>query len=235
MNSEVFESWLKKCAEIVKIKAAWRPAVIVMDNAPYHSRMLQKPPTSSSNKQELLEFMYENKIPIPAKSTNKDLLQTIKNYIYGRENEFKIYAAEQICKEAGVEILRLPPYHCELNGIEYVWGNLKHYVRKNAKTGDKIEEIERATKIVLDNMPREKVNSFIEHARKREIEFMEREPIQELIEPFIIPIEDLDSDEDDEVLKAILEKDEEDRAVQALLNSDRLFFSTEAEEELYDE
>ena len=35
---------------------------------------------------------------------------------------------ETVAKEYGHEILRLPPYHCELNPIELAWAAEKNYV-----------------------------------------------------------------------------------------------------------
>ena len=35
---------------------------------------------------------------------------------------------ETVAKEYGHEILRLPPYHCELNPIELAWAVEKNYV-----------------------------------------------------------------------------------------------------------
>ena len=35
---------------------------------------------------------------------------------------------ETVAKEYGHEILRLPPYHCELNPIELTWAAEKNYV-----------------------------------------------------------------------------------------------------------
>lgn len=36
--------------------------------------------------------------------------------------------------EHGVTVLRLPPYHCELNPIELVWAQVKVHVAMNNKT-----------------------------------------------------------------------------------------------------
>ena len=35
---------------------------------------------------------------------------------------------ETVAKEYGHKILRLPPYHCELNHIELAWATEKNYV-----------------------------------------------------------------------------------------------------------
>ena len=34
-------------------------------------------------------------------------------------------------KEAGHEVVRLPPYHCELNRIELAWPQVKRFIKAN--------------------------------------------------------------------------------------------------------
>ncbi|CAH4034426.1 unnamed protein product [Pieris brassicae] len=46
----------------------------------------------------------------------------------------KSYVIDEMAKAAGVEVLRLPPYHCELNPIELVWADVKGYVARNNTT-----------------------------------------------------------------------------------------------------
>ena len=35
------------------------------------------------------------------------------------------YTVDEMVKAAGHEVLRLPPYHCELNPIELAWSQVK--------------------------------------------------------------------------------------------------------------
>ena len=41
-----------------------------------------------------------------------------------------IYKIDCSIREHGQEILRLPPYHCELNPIELIWSQIKGYVAR---------------------------------------------------------------------------------------------------------
>ncbi|EYC05442.1 hypothetical protein Y032_0082g1585 [Ancylostoma ceylanicum] len=42
MNHSMFEGWLRECIPLMQDVAAGRPVAVVMDNAPYHSRQLEK-------------------------------------------------------------------------------------------------------------------------------------------------------------------------------------------------
>ena len=42
----------------------------------------------------------------------------------------KMYVTDEMCKANGVEMVRLPPYHCEFNPIELVWARAKSAVRR---------------------------------------------------------------------------------------------------------
>ena len=42
------------------------------------------------------------------------------------------YAVDEMAKVAGHEVVRLPPYHCELNPIELAWSQVKQYIKENS-------------------------------------------------------------------------------------------------------
>lgn len=50
-----------------------------------------------------------------------------------KEN-FKPYVIDEMSKEKGVTLLRLLPYHCELNPIELIWADIKSYVARHNTT-----------------------------------------------------------------------------------------------------
>ena len=41
---------------------------------------------------------------------------------------------DEMAQEQGKLVLRFPPYHCELNPIEFIWSQMKGYVARNNKT-----------------------------------------------------------------------------------------------------
>ncbi|EPB70196.1 hypothetical protein ANCCEY_10707 [Ancylostoma ceylanicum] len=49
------------------------------------------------------------------------------------------YATEAICAEYGVNVIRLPPFHCFFNPIELCWSQLKDHLTKMGKPSDALQ------------------------------------------------------------------------------------------------
>jgi transposase len=113
MDSALFETWFKN-----QLLPNIPPrSVIVMDNASYHSKQINKKPTSTTRKQDILDYMQSNKIPVPqGKNTKLALLNIIKELNISAE-----YRVDNLAKANNHDVLRLPPYYCVLNPIELVW------------------------------------------------------------------------------------------------------------------
>jgi transposase len=56
-----------------------------------------------------------------------ELLEIIKK----EKNNYEKKIVNKLAAEYGVTILRLPPYHCELNLIELVWAQVKGHVARH--------------------------------------------------------------------------------------------------------
>jgi predicted O-methyltransferase YrrM len=68
MNSEKFEAWFIKILSLIP-----QNSVVVLDNAPYHSRVLEKWPTSAWRKEQIKEFLKKkNKFCSVTKRHNGD-------------------------------------------------------------------------------------------------------------------------------------------------------------------
>ena len=88
-----------------------------MDNASYHSaKIKEQTPQYSWKKAKLIEFLKANDIPIPAKPL-KEQLWTLAREIAVENPRYKV---DQLIESFGMVVLRLPPYHCELNPIEKI-------------------------------------------------------------------------------------------------------------------
>jgi hypothetical protein len=110
MDAALFEKWFSEQL----IPNLPPKSVIVLDNASYHSRQLDKVPTKSSRKTDMVDYMARKGLPIPEKATRSELFTIIKENNIGG----KVYFIADLAAKYGHTVLRLPPYYCVLNPIE---------------------------------------------------------------------------------------------------------------------
>ncbi|KAF8789729.1 Retrovirus-related Pol polyprotein type-1 like protein [Argiope bruennichi] len=83
----------------------------------------------------------------------------------------KKYFINEILKEHGRVVLRLPAYHCDLNPIELIWADIKRYVRERNATADmslqRLENLASEAITNIGNMRWEKHCKHIEHIEKK--------------------------------------------------------------------
>ena len=103
MNANVFENWfLEKLISNLPEKS-----IVILDNASYHCRQVDKIPNMNTRKAEMLDFMKRNSITVPEPLPTKPvLLELIK-----MANIQKKVAIDSTAFENGHLVLRLPPYH----------------------------------------------------------------------------------------------------------------------------
>ena len=93
-------------------------SLIVIDNAPYHSRNDETYPVSKWKKQQYIDWLKSKDIAVPKKILRAELWTMSKQ----ERDHFPAKIVESIANNAGHETLRLPQHYCELNPIEMVWG-----------------------------------------------------------------------------------------------------------------
>lgn len=173
--------------------------VIVLDNAPYHSVKVEKLPTSSWDKGKLVEWLVAKGINVDKTLLKKELLQLA----YKEKPKYNKYVIDEEAKLQNRTVLRLPPYHCELNPIELIWAQVKGYIAANNKTF-KLPEVKHLLEQSIKRVTRESWKKCVEHVLKEEeklwklddiIEGMEEENAQ-----FVINVENDNSDSDESVL-----------------------------------
>ena len=124
MTSEHFEEWFHDSFSLMPNIPA--NSLIVMDNAPYHSRRLEPVPTMSSRKQIMQDWLTARGIEFPETALKRELYTLIK-----MSNFTPKHAVDEMTKAAGHEVVHLPLYHCELNPIELAWSQVKRYIKEN--------------------------------------------------------------------------------------------------------
>lgn len=81
------------------------PSIIVMDNAPYHSVVKNKAPTSANKVDELRLWLLENNVSFDPSLRKPALLQLVK-----KNKPKPIYEIDEILGQHGHTVIRLPPY-----------------------------------------------------------------------------------------------------------------------------
>lgn len=125
MNAQVFENWFSSILDKLEDNS-----VIVMDNASYHSRKIEQVPTAKNKKQEIIDWLKEKNIPFLDDMFKRELLNIVK----GHRERYEARVIDEMAKAKNKTVLRLPPYHCELNPIELIWAQIKGHVASNNKT-----------------------------------------------------------------------------------------------------
>lgn len=158
-TAEVFEDWFQnKLLPNIPPKSS-----IVMDNASYHSRQLNKVPSSTSRKKEIQDFLSDRDIYFHESYNVKQLLELLKCYNFKKE-----YVCDKIAEVAGHEIIRLPPYYCIFNPIELIWHKLKSNIRAHNNTPTLNPSVIVLIKTEVENVTVENWRNCTEHVKKIE-------------------------------------------------------------------
>ena len=166
---------------------------IVIDNAPYHSRRVPgtSAPTSATKKADMQKWLQDKNIPFSKDALKPELYEIIK-----QNKEDPRYVVDEMIKQRGQEIIRLPPYHCDLNPIEMLWGIIKNDVaRKN--TTFKLDDMKELTKQAISDVPLETIKKTFNKCIKLEDDYWKQDGLNvaPIIEPQIIPLDQSSSSE----------------------------------------
>ncbi|XP_051158574.1 uncharacterized protein LOC127279959 [Leptopilina boulardi] len=161
MNGENFKEWFENI--ITKLED---DCVIVMDNAPYHSVKVEKVPISTWKKVDIQNWLKEKGLNYDETMIKAQLLNIVK----GVKKQYNSYVIDEIAKKNNKIILRLPPYHCELNPIEMVWSMVKGYVKSNNFTF-KLEDVKKLLLEGINRVTSENWQSCVRHVIREEEKF----------------------------------------------------------------
>lgn len=196
MNGEIFQNWVVTQLIPALAKVGGK-CVVIMDNAPYHSMQVNKLPTFSSTKNQMQEWLINHNVKIEGKNTKKQLWDLIKPF---RDSKNKLFVVDEILKEHGHEVLRLPPYHCQYNPIEKAWGFCKNYYNKHINSQPYSKD--KVANLWLDALSKctpDMWQNFCKHCEtlisEEWVKFMENISIEN-IPPFIISLTESDDDSD---------------------------------------
>lgn len=176
-------------------------SVVVIDNASYHSRKVEAIPTMAWRRNKIIEWITQHGATYEPHMLKKHLLAVVGTLrpLYDK------YVIDEMAKEKGHIVLRLPPYHCELNPIELVWAKIKGHVKMN-NTTFKTKDMQPLIQEGFRNVSPELWKSCVEHVKKVEVDMWRADDIQDDIEPFVINLADAESSSsvsEDDVLDGI--------------------------------
>ena len=155
-------------------KNASKNSALVIDNASYHSKYSEDHPKSTWKKAQYAEWL-KKKDPLCKRCYTTDPMEAGKEK---REN-YPAYWLEKIAYKYGHEIVRLPPYNCQLNAIELIWGIEKNYVASENKE-HKLSEVEDLFRKKREEIDQETCKKCIEHVKRIEEEFYKSDRITDV-------------------------------------------------------
>lgn len=193
MDSNRFEAWFQRL--LVNIP---RGSVVVMDNAPYHSRRVDSVPTQKNRKAEIQAWLTMKAITWDEEMLKPELLQIVNSV---RHLHLR-YKVDAMAEDAGCVVLRLPPYHCELNPIELIWAQIKNEVASK-NTTFKLADVKVLLEQAMNNVTPDNWSNVVRHVLKLEDKFREADMIMENIPELVIHLGSDESSSSDADLSGV--------------------------------
>ena len=142
-------------------------SIIILDNAKYHRRYSPDifRPRSNSTKESLSQYLESQGEIVDEGSLRPELLARAKKIFQHTKTEI-----QEIAEAYGHTVLYLPPYHPELNPIEYAWGYVKRIVSEESPYNANVLKEEVLPK-AFSMLPLQVIKNFFSHVRKTEEEY----------------------------------------------------------------
>lgn len=190
MNATNFLTWVTK-----QLVPNLPPrSVLVLDNASYHNVKVEKDPTSGTRKAEMIEWLMARNIYFDSTFTKPELYELIKK----NKTETPQYKLDTLLASYGHSVLRLPPYHPELNPIEKIWAIVKNWVAARNVTF-KLADVEALARNKFASITCEEWASVCNHVDKVVADYLEKEHLLDNITEeleFVVNTGESDTDKD---------------------------------------
>ncbi|CAI6372173.1 unnamed protein product [Macrosiphum euphorbiae] len=111
------------------------------------------------------------------------------------------YAIDELVKTHNRTILRLPPYHCELNPIELAWSSVKNHVKMN-NTTYKLSDVKQLLMEGIEKVDDTMWKNFISHTTSvedkfYEVDFLIDEVLSAELQPTVLTLGNTSSDSEE--------------------------------------
>ncbi|MCU7801183.1 MAG: transposase [gamma proteobacterium symbiont of Lucinoma myriamae] len=201
MNSENFEKWLREKL----IPNLPEKCVIVMDNASYHSIQVDKCPVQSTRKADIQNWLTRHNIAFNHTMLKPELLHLCK--INKPTPKFR---CDNLLREHGHDVIRLPPYHADLNAIELIWGIVKNDVAKK-NVGCKMAEVKKLAEEKFSEVGEKEWANCFSHVEDIERDYWKTDlAVENEVENIVISLSSDESDSDSSETDSEISVDSDD-------------------------
>lgn len=187
INENSFRDWFASILPRLK-----KNAVIILDNARYHSVKVEECPTENWRKTDIIGWLKSKGEVIDPSMVIPELLEITKRLkpLYDK------FVIDIIAHQYDKKVLRLPHYHSELNPIGMAWPVVKNHMKSSNKTC-KLSDVQNRLLEGVEKVTKKMWTKFIEHTEKVEEQFWNLDMIvDELMaaeqEPIVLKMEDSD-------------------------------------------
>ena len=151
----------------------------------------EKAPTTATKKADMISWLKKYNIPVAPDMLKAELYELVKR----NKPRQKKYEIDRIAREHGHTVVRLPPYHCDLNPIELIWANIKNHVARHNTTW-KMAEVEKLCKEAVSLVTMQNWKDAVAHCQKLEEDYWRKDGlIEDRVGELIISLgEDSDTD-----------------------------------------
>ena len=188
MNSEHYIEWMTDQL----LPTLDEPSVIILDNASYHNKQMDKAPTAKDRKGTIQQWLKDHSIQYNDTDIKKTLLELVKQH-----RPEPLYLTDKVIHDHGHTVLRLPVAHCELNPIELAWSQVKRHVARHNKAYN-LTEVYRLTYDGFKQVTTDMWRQFCRHALDVENDYFTKDGIlEDSVDEMTIDLGESDSDDDD--------------------------------------
>jgi transposase len=133
---------------------------------------------SHGGKTQLKSGFNMHNIPFGEDLLKKDLKDIVDSEI----SKYDGYKIDDMAKAMGHSVLRLPPYHCELNPVELIWAQIKHNVSVN-NTQFKTNLMDKLIHEGFGRVTVENWRNYVRHVKEIKAKMWTADEIQDNIDP----------------------------------------------------
>ena len=145
--------------------------ILVIDNAPYHSRLMDEFKRPKKRKADMKLWLTHHDIAYDERELNAELWLKITDYLKNYRGE-KYFLDAQL-KSQQIEVVRMPPYHCDFNPIEKCWSFRKQFVAAKNQSKSTLSELTLWWEDSRQAMTLDHIEKLFERAIRIEDQFAE--------------------------------------------------------------